>query len=332
MATALMIPGSCAANNISPLSLCGQPAKAGDVLVLYATGLGLATPNGDPNGKPLTTGNIAPADGSVLYETVVTPTITVGGLPAKVLFSGITPGLTGEYQIDFQVPDGMTGDDIPVVFGMGSSPTDTRTMSIQTGADVGRALSLCSQNPSHPASCIMKLSNEASGRKPTFLLHETKCLARARKKIVAKISEIAQRVGESEGMEIVEVEFKGGGTKPRLCASSSTSLKASPTPIASSFRSRWEQFWTWKTSYQATATRSKSAPRAWSASCQTEGFRAISGKESQDHAARAGGEPAPLGGQLAGFREGIVALEPSAGKLIRFPLEQVEKANLKFEW
>jgi ribosome maturation factor RimP len=37
-------------------------------------------------------------------------------------------------------------------------------------------------------------------------------------------------------------------------------------------------------------------------------------------------------GTLAGFSEGIVALEPSAGKVIRFPLKQVEKANLKFEW
>lgn len=136
MATALQnlpgssFPGLCQ-SSFNVLSQCGQPAKPGDVLVLYGTGLGLATPNGDPNGKPLTTGNLAPADGSVLYETVVTPTITVGGLPAKVLFSGITPGLTGEYQIDFQVPAGVTGDDVPVVFSMGSSPTDTRTMSIQ---------------------------------------------------------------------------------------------------------------------------------------------------------------------------------------------------------
>ena len=136
MATALQnlpsstFPGLCQ-SSFSALSQCGQPAKPGDILVLYATGLGLATPNGDPNGKPLTTGNLAPADGSVLYETVTTPTITVGGLAAKVLFSGITPGLTGEYQIDFQVPDGVTGDDVPVVFSMGSSPTDTRTMSIQ---------------------------------------------------------------------------------------------------------------------------------------------------------------------------------------------------------
>ncbi len=126
-------PGLCQAS-FSALSQCGQPAKPGDILVLYGTGLGLATPNGDPNGTPLTTGNVAPADGSVLYETVTTPTITVGGLPAKILFSGITPGLTGEYQIDFTVPAGITGDDVPVVFSMGSSPTDTRTVSIQIPA------------------------------------------------------------------------------------------------------------------------------------------------------------------------------------------------------
>jgi len=37
-------------------------------------------------------------------------------------------------------------------------------------------------------------------------------------------------------------------------------------------------------------------------------------------------------GKLAGFSDGMVALEPSAGKVIRFPLAQVEKANLKFDW
>ena len=37
-------------------------------------------------------------------------------------------------------------------------------------------------------------------------------------------------------------------------------------------------------------------------------------------------------GKLAGFSDGIVTLEPSAGKIVRFSLTQVEKANLKFEW
>ncbi|HLG97479.1 MAG TPA: IPT/TIG domain-containing protein [Bryobacteraceae bacterium] len=131
MATALKLAGNCAANNISPLSLCGQPAAPGDYLVLYATGLGLATPNGDPNGKPLSTGSVPPADGSVLYETVQQPIITVGGLAVTPIFSGLAPGFPGLYQVDFQVPAGVTGDDVPVVLGMPGSATDSRTMSIQ---------------------------------------------------------------------------------------------------------------------------------------------------------------------------------------------------------
>ncbi|HXC31927.1 MAG TPA: hypothetical protein VNZ56_05595, partial [Verrucomicrobiae bacterium] len=52
-------------------------------------------------------------------------------------------------------------------------------------------------------------------------------------------------------------------------------------------------------------------------------------------------------GKLAGISEGIVALEiaaleiaaletaapkPAAGRVIHFPLDQVQKANLKFDW
>jgi ribosome maturation factor RimP len=37
-------------------------------------------------------------------------------------------------------------------------------------------------------------------------------------------------------------------------------------------------------------------------------------------------------GKLAGFSEGVVALSPSEGRIIHFPLAQVQKANLKFEW
>jgi ribosome maturation factor RimP len=37
-------------------------------------------------------------------------------------------------------------------------------------------------------------------------------------------------------------------------------------------------------------------------------------------------------GALQSFAEGIITLEPSPGKSVQFPLELVEKANLKFEW
>jgi len=131
MATALGIPGNCTANKYSALSLCGEPAAPGSYLVLYVTGLGLATPKGNPNGQPLTTGDIPPANGSVIYETLATPTVTVGGFPVEVLFSGMAPGFAGLYQIDFQVPTGVTGDDVPVAVSISGSPADTRTVSIQ---------------------------------------------------------------------------------------------------------------------------------------------------------------------------------------------------------
>ena len=37
-------------------------------------------------------------------------------------------------------------------------------------------------------------------------------------------------------------------------------------------------------------------------------------------------------GALKNFSEGIITLEPSPGRSIQFPLDQVERANLKFEW
>jgi ribosome maturation factor RimP len=37
-------------------------------------------------------------------------------------------------------------------------------------------------------------------------------------------------------------------------------------------------------------------------------------------------------GALTNFAEGIITLEPSPGRSVQFPLEQVERANLKFEW
>jgi ribosome maturation factor RimP len=37
-------------------------------------------------------------------------------------------------------------------------------------------------------------------------------------------------------------------------------------------------------------------------------------------------------GALTRFAEGMITLEPSPGRSVQFPLAQVEKANLKFEW
>ncbi len=83
-----------------------SPAGAGDYLVMYALGLGAVTPN-------LSIGNGTP---SSPYEYAVAPvTVTIGGIPAKVLFAGLTPGYVGLYQVNVMMPSGVTpGSQVPV--------------------------------------------------------------------------------------------------------------------------------------------------------------------------------------------------------------------------
>jgi len=128
MATALGLPG-CA--NATAATVCGQPAMVGDQVQVFATGLGKATPNGNPNGKVLPTGSLAPADGSVLYQTLQVPAVTIGGVPAVVSFSGIAPGSAAEYQINVAIPGGVQpGDSVPVKVTMPDGSTDTVTIAV----------------------------------------------------------------------------------------------------------------------------------------------------------------------------------------------------------
>lgn len=128
MAAALGFP-SCA--SVTTASVCGKPAMAKDQIEIYLTGLGKATPNGDPNGQVLPTGSLAPTDGSVLYKTVEMPVVKIGGLPAVVSFSGIAPGNAGQYQINVQVPDGVTpSDNVTLEVTMPDGSKDTVTIAI----------------------------------------------------------------------------------------------------------------------------------------------------------------------------------------------------------
>jgi uncharacterized protein (TIGR03437 family) len=128
MAANLKLPTNCSA--LGAAAVCAQPVHPGDVLQIYATGLGKATPNGDPSGAALPTGNVAPPDGHPLYRTVATPAVTIGGQAAPVLFSGLVPGTAGLYQVNVQIPAGVAaGDDVPLqMSSLGA--TDTATIAI----------------------------------------------------------------------------------------------------------------------------------------------------------------------------------------------------------
>ncbi len=91
------------------LADAASPAKAGDVLVIYTVGLGVVTPAvkaGDPSPYPP-----ANASGAV--------SVTIGGVPAKVVFAGLTPGGVGLYQVNVEVPGGVfPGGQVPVTLAV----------------------------------------------------------------------------------------------------------------------------------------------------------------------------------------------------------------------
>lgn len=111
----LGVPVGCEANQIPAASVCGRPAKGGDVLQIYLTGLGEATANGLAGGPTLGPAEPAPADGSILYLTVETPVVTIARRELTVVFSGLAPGFAGLYQINVILPDDLPAGDFLVL-------------------------------------------------------------------------------------------------------------------------------------------------------------------------------------------------------------------------
>ncbi len=104
--------GAIAAPINSGLPFVSRPAKIGDptTLVILATGLGPVNP-------PVTTG--ANANDGQLHQTTTLPQVTVGGVPAQVVFAGMTPQFVGVYQINIVIAAGTpTGNAIPLQISM----------------------------------------------------------------------------------------------------------------------------------------------------------------------------------------------------------------------
>jgi len=107
---------------ISPIN----PAKAGTTYIsIYCTGLGPVT-NQPPTGTP--------ASASVRSETLLQPTVMIGGIRSDVLYSGLAPTFVGLYQINVQVPPAVpSGDAVPLVISIGGATAPAVTIAISAG-------------------------------------------------------------------------------------------------------------------------------------------------------------------------------------------------------
>jgi ribosome maturation factor RimP len=150
--------------------------------------------------------------------------------------------------------------------------------------------------------------------------------------VLEKVQEIAGRVGASEGLEIVDVQLLGGGgsrvlrifiDKPQgvthadcefISLNVGTILDVEDVIPGGRY------------------TLEVSSPGVERKLTRPGEFERFLGHKIKVVLREAVDGQKHWAGVLQGFSEGMVTLEPSPGKSVQFALDQVERANLKFEW
>ena len=100
-----------------------NPVHRGDVLTIYATGLGRTSP-------AVETGMTAPSE--PLASALIPPVVTLGGVPMQVEFAGLTPGEIGVYQINVRISDrAPLGLGVPLSVSQGAGGTATSVRVVE---------------------------------------------------------------------------------------------------------------------------------------------------------------------------------------------------------
>ena len=97
-----------------------HPAKIGDTIIIYATGLGAVD-------SPIADGDIP----KKLTNTLTVPIVLIGGVSAHVSFSGMSPQFVGVNQLNVEVPNTAPGNAVSLQIQVGgiNSPSSI-TMAV----------------------------------------------------------------------------------------------------------------------------------------------------------------------------------------------------------
>jgi uncharacterized protein (TIGR03437 family) len=138
-AAALHVNGS----PVTPAS----PAQAGETVAVYMSGLGTVFPAildgvGAPSNPPSTTSNTFNAD--------------ISGTTANIAFQGLAPGFAGLYQVNIQIPTGLTAGDNSLDIGGPDSYASEALISIGDPAS-STVPAAHARKPVHKRSAMRKL-------------------------------------------------------------------------------------------------------------------------------------------------------------------------------
>ena len=153
-----------------------------------------------------------------------------------------------------------------------------------------------------------------------------------REDVASKIEEVANRVAQSEGLEVVEVEVKGGGGNRlvRIAIDKPEGVTHGDCELIS------QQVGTILDVEDIVPggryTLEVSSPGIERKLLKPQDYERFRGKKARLTLRDAIEGRRNWEGTLAGFADGAVALETEPGKTRQFPFTQIQKANLKFEW
>jgi len=153
-----------------------------------------------------------------------------------------------------------------------------------------------------------------------------------RQDVASKIEEIAQRVAAPEGMEVVDVEVKGGGASRfvRISIDKPDGVTHADCELVS------QQVGTILDVEDVVPggryTLEVSSPGVERKLSKPQDFQRFQGKKVKITLRDPIEGRRHWEGTLMGFADGSISLDTGGGNTVEFPLAQVHKANLKFEW
>jgi ribosome maturation factor RimP len=153
-----------------------------------------------------------------------------------------------------------------------------------------------------------------------------------REAVTAKIVDVAERVAQSQNIEIVEVQFLGGGNgrvlrifidKPEGVSHADCEFISHEVGTILDVEDVIPG---------GRYTLEVSSPGLERKLTKEKDFERFTGQKARIVLREPVENQRNWSGTLIGCEDGQITIEPVAGKQVRFALAQVEKANLKFEW